>query len=76
MSKEVVIWTEMIHMNAVVYCKEWELLLAWECDKPVIFQLGGNDPLMMSQAAKIVEEFDYDEININCGCPSDRAGDG
>lgn len=55
MSKEVVIWTEMIHMNAVVHCVDRDLLLSRGCDKPVIFQLGGNDPRMMSEAAKIVE---------------------
>jgi len=76
LSKKTVIWTEMIHMNAVVMSPDREKLLAPGCAKPVIFQLGGNDPDMMAKAAKIVETYEYDEVNINCGCPSDRATDG
>ena len=39
-------------------------------------QLGGNDPVLMGQAAKVVEEFGYDEVNVNCGCPSNKVQKG
>lgn len=42
-----------------------------------MLQLGGNDPEKMGLAAKIaVEEYGYDEVNVNCGCPSNRTRDG
>src|SRR5207342_203880 len=39
-------------------------------------QLGGSDPVALAQAAKVGEEFGYDEINLNAGCPSDRVQEG
>ena len=41
---------------------------------PTVFQLGGNDPDLMAEAARIAEEYGYCEMNINCGCPSNKAG--
>jgi len=37
-----------------------------------VCQLGGNDPVTMAQAAKVCQEFGYDEVNVNCGCPSNK----
>ncbi len=54
LSKWTIIWTEMIHMNAVLKSPDRDRLLSRGCDKPVIFQLGGNDPEMMAKAAEIV----------------------
>ena len=45
-------------------------------EHPVALQLGGSDPGDLATAAKIGEEFGYDEINLNVGCPSDRVKDG
>jgi tRNA-dihydrouridine synthase A len=38
----------------------------------VVLQLGGNSPEKMAEAAKVAEEWGYDEVNINCGCPSNK----
>lgn len=38
--------------------------------------MGGNDPIKMGMAAKIVQDFGYDEVNVNCGCPSNKTRDG
>ncbi len=43
---------------------------------PVALQLGGSDPTDLARAARIGEETGYDEINLNCGCPSDRVASG
>jgi tRNA-dihydrouridine synthase A len=52
-------------------------LLAFDrCEHPVALQLGGSDPRDLASAAKIGEDFGYDEINLNVGCPSDRVKDG
>ncbi len=45
-------------------------------EHPVALQLGGSDPRDLATAAKIGEDFGYDEINLNVGCPSDRVKDG
>lgn len=45
-------------------------------NEPVVFQLGGNDPEVMADAAKVVQEHGYSEVNVNCGCPSEKAGFG
>ena len=50
-----------------------ERLLGFDAaEHPVALQLGGSDPKLLAQAAKIGADFGYDEINLNCGCPSDR----
>ena len=41
-------------------------------EHPVALQLGGSEPALLAQAARIGAEWGYDEINLNCGCPSDR----
>src|ERR1700688_5279076 len=53
------------------------LLLGFDASEhPVALQLGGSDPHDLATAAKIGEDFGYDEINLNVGCPSDRVKDG
>ncbi|MEM1151435.1 MAG: tRNA dihydrouridine(20/20a) synthase DusA, partial [Pseudomonadota bacterium] len=47
-----------------------------DIEHPVALQLGGNDPVKLAQAARIGEAFGYDEVNLNCGCPSDRVQSG
>ncbi len=45
-------------------------------EHPVALQLGGSDPVELAAAAKMGEDAGYDEINLNCGCPSDRVQSG
>ena len=44
--------------------------------QPAVLELGGSDPAKLAEASRIAEAFGYDEVNINCGCPSDRVQSG
>lgn len=66
------LYTEMVHAQAVIH-GERERLLGFDlCERPLALQLGGSDPASLAQAARIGTDWGYDEINLNCGCPSDR----
>lgn len=66
------LYTEMVHANAVIHGDRTRLLAMDPSEHPVALQLGGSDPALLAQAARIGAEQDFDEINLNCGCPSDR----
>jgi len=75
-SPTVLLYTEMITSAAIVR-GDRERLLAFDPEEhPVALQLGGNDPRELAAAARAGEEAGYDEINLNCGCPSDRVASG
>ena len=70
------LYTEMVTADAVVFGPR-ERLIGFAADEhPVALQLGGADPARLAEAARIGVEFGYDEINLNCGCPSDRVQSG
>ena len=71
-SKNVLLYTEMIVSEAIDRGDKQRLLSFNLEEKPVALQLGGSSPKLLSQAAKIGEEFGYDEINLNLGCPSKK----
>ncbi len=71
------LYTEMVHANAVIHGSRTEegrakLLAKDETQHPVALQLGGSEPSLLAQAARIGAAHGFDEINLNCGCPSDR----
>ena len=66
------LYSEMVHANAVVLGDRARLLAMDPGEHPVALQLGGSEPALLAQAARIGAEWGYDEINLNCGCPSDR----
>jgi tRNA-dihydrouridine synthase A len=66
------LYTEMVHANAVIHGDRARLLAMDPSEHPVALQLGGSDPALLAQAARIGAERGFDEINLNCGCPSDR----
>lgn len=70
------LYTEMVVDQAVIHGKRERLLGFDPAEAPVALQLGGCDPGLLSQAAAIGLECGYDEINLNCGCPSDRVQSG
>ena len=70
------LFTEMVTTGALLHGKQLHLLEFNECEHPVALQLGGNDPIAMAECAAMAEEFGYDEVNINVGCPSDRVQKG
>ncbi len=66
------LYTEMVHANAVIHGDRARLLAMEPVEHPVALQLGGSEPALLAQAARIGAEHGFDEINLNCGCPSDR----
>ncbi|WP_246109281.1 tRNA dihydrouridine(20/20a) synthase DusA [Vulcaniibacterium gelatinicum] len=66
------LYTEMVHANAVLHGERAKLLALDPVEHPVALQLGGSEPALLAQAARIGAEHGFDEINLNCGCPSDR----
>jgi len=71
-SKNVLLYTEMIVSEAIARGDKKKLLSFNLNEKPVALQLGGSSPKLLSQATKVGEEFGYDEINLNLGCPSKK----
>lgn len=75
-SPHALLYTEMITANALIH-GDYQYLLAYHpFEHPVALQLGGSEPAKLAQCAKLGEEFGYDEINLNVGCPSDRVKSG
>src|SRR5271155_3806870 len=70
------LYTEMLTTGAIIRGDRRRLLGFDPCEHPLALQLGGSDPRDLATAAKIGEDFGYDEINLNVGCPSDRVKDG
>ena len=66
------LYSEMVHANAVIRGDRARLLAMDPSEHPVALQLGGSEPALLAQAARIGTEAGFDEINLNCGCPSDR----
>ncbi|HVT34995.1 MAG TPA: tRNA dihydrouridine(20/20a) synthase DusA [Nevskiaceae bacterium] len=75
MSKHARVYTEMLAAGAVLHGGP-RLLKYNKAEHPIALQVGGSDADEMAQCAESAEEFGYDEININCGCPSDRVQEG
>ena len=76
MSRNVLLYTEMVTAAAVIHGDRGRLLAYDPAEHPVALQLGGSDPAELAQAVGIVGDYGYDEINLNVGCPSDRVQSG
>jgi len=76
LSRRARLYTEMVTTGAVIHGPRDRLLAFSPAEHPVAVQLGGSDPADLAQAARIAEDFGYDEVNLNVGCPSDRVQDG
>ncbi|WP_299894306.1 tRNA dihydrouridine(20/20a) synthase DusA [uncultured Ruegeria sp.] len=76
LSAETLLYTEMVTAPALVRGGALYLLDYSPEEHPVALQLGGSDPEELAQAARLGAEAGYDEINLNCGCPSDRVQSG
>ncbi|CAE7359335.1 dusA, partial [Symbiodinium necroappetens] len=81
LSRRAQLWTEMVVDDTILHNTETEkcdrFLRYNEAEHPIVCQLGGSDPSKLAQAAEIVQRYGYDEVNLNCGCPSSRvAGKG
>jgi tRNA-dihydrouridine synthase A len=76
LSRRALLYTEMVTAQAVVRGDRDRLIGFSPMEHPVALQLGGSEPALLAEAAKIGEDFGYDEINLNVGCPSDRVQSG
>lgn len=70
------LYTEMVTAPAVIHGPRGRLLDFDAAEHPVALQLGGSDPGELAQAVRAAAPWGYDEINLNCGCPSDRVQSG
>ncbi|MDP1632769.1 MAG: tRNA dihydrouridine(20/20a) synthase DusA [Caulobacter sp.] len=76
LTRRALLYTEMVTTGAVLHGDRERLLGFDACEHPVALQLGGSDPVDLTASARIGEDFGYDEINLNVGCPSDRVQSG
>jgi len=75
-SRDTLLYTEMITAAAVTRGDTQRLLAYQPEEHPLALQLGGSEPAHLAAAARLGEQFGYDEINLNCGCPSERVASG
>ena len=75
-SPNALLYTVMLTTGALIHGKKLEILEYSPEEHPVALQLGGADPRDLAHCAKLGEQYGYDEINLNCGCPSDRVQNG
>jgi tRNA-dihydrouridine synthase A len=76
LTRRALLYTEMLTTAAILRGDRQRLLGFDAAEHPVALQLGGSDPGALAECARIGEEFGYDEINLNVGCPSDRVQEG
>lgn len=73
LTKRAWLYSEMVTTGALIYGNNLPRFLGHDStDSPVVLQLGGSDPAELAHCARLGEEWGYDEINLNVGCPSDR----
>ncbi len=70
------LYTEMVTTGAIIHGDRDRFLRFHPTEHPLALQLGGSDPLALAECARIAESYGYDEVNLNCGCPSDRVQNG
>ena len=75
-TKRTLLYTEMITTKAIIHGNRERLLGYSKVEHPIALQVGGDDPKELATSAKIAEDWGYDEININVGCPSERVQSG
>ena len=76
LTRRTLLYTEMMTTGAVIHGDRARLLGFDPAEHPVALQLGGSDPEDLARCARIGEDFGYDEINLNIGCPSERVQEG
>lgn len=75
-TRRTLLYTEMITMDAILHGNRHHLLDYHPSEHPLALQLGGSDPKKLAACARIAQEYGYDEVNLNAGCPSDRVQQG
>ncbi|RYZ93795.1 MAG: tRNA dihydrouridine(20/20a) synthase DusA [Moraxellaceae bacterium] len=72
LTKKTVFYSEMVTTGALIHGDRERFLDFNASEHPLALQLGGSDPKALAECARIAEDWGYDEVNLNCGCPSDR----
>lgn len=75
-SRHAVLYTEMVTTGALIHADPERFLNYNHDEHPVALQLGGSNPEDLAKCSKMAETWGYDEVNLNCGCPSDRVQNG
>ncbi|MFT4520655.1 MAG: tRNA-dihydrouridine synthase A [Halioglobus sp.] len=76
LSRQALLYTEMVTTGALIHGDRERFLYFNQEEHPVALQVGGSDPTDLAQCASWAQQWGYDEINLNCGCPSDRVQSG
>ena len=76
MTRQALLYTEMVTTGALIHGERDRFLDFDTTEHPVALQLGGSNPADLAQCAKWAQKWGYDEVNLNCGCPSDRVQSG
>lgn len=76
LSRHTLLYTEMVTTGALLHGDTERFLRFNNAEYPVALQLGGSEPKALAQCSELAERFGYDEVNLNCGCPSDRVQSG
>ncbi len=76
LSKQALLYTEMVTTGALIHGDRDRFLRFNDEEHPIALQLGGSNPAELARCARWAEEWGYDEVNLNCGCPSDRVQSG
>ena len=75
-TKQAFLYTEMIHINTILYGDRVPLLSYNNIEHPLAIQLGGSDPTKLAECATLAEELGFKEVNLNVGCPSKKVQNG
>lgn len=76
LTQRAVLYTEMVTTGALIHAEPSRFLDFSDCEHPIALQLGGSTPKDLAHCAALAEQWHYDEVNLNCGCPSDRVQNG
>lgn len=76
LSKRTFLYTEMVTTGALIHGDRQRFLAFDAAELPLALQVGGSDPAALAQCAEFAQQWGYSEINLNCGCPSDRVQSG
>ena len=72
LSRHAVLYTEMVTTGALIHGNRDRFLRLQDSEHPIALQLGGSNPAELAECARFAEDYDFDEVNLNVGCPSDR----
>ncbi|SMF84109.1 tRNA-U16,U17-dihydrouridine synthase [Tistlia consotensis] len=75
-TRRTLLYTEMVTTGAILHGDRDRFLAFDAAEHPLALQLGGSDPAELAACARIAEDWGYDEVNLNVGCPSDRVQNG